>query len=56
MKRSRITEEQIIGTPKEQEAGARTSDGCREHAISDATIQGEVWRQGRVGCPPTEGA
>ncbi|GHC81211.1 transposase [Limoniibacter endophyticus] len=38
MKRSRFTEEQIIGILKEQEAGAKTADVCCKHAISDATF------------------
>ena len=38
MKRSRFTEEQIIGILKEQEAGAKTADVCRRHGISDATF------------------
>lgn len=38
MKRSRFTEEQIIGILKEQEAGAKTADVCRMHGISDATF------------------
>ncbi len=38
MKRSRFTEEQIIGILKEQEAGAKTVDVCRNHGISDATF------------------
>jgi putative transposase len=38
MKRSRFTEEQIIGILKEQEAGAKTADMCRKHGISDATF------------------
>lgn len=38
MKRSRFTEEQIIGILKEQEAGAKTADVCRKHGISDATF------------------
>jgi putative transposase len=38
MKRSRFTEEQIIGILKEQEAGAKTVDVCRRHGISDATF------------------
>tara|TARA_R110002110_G_scaffold1756_1_gene7692 strand:+ start:785 stop:1126 length:342 start_codon:yes stop_codon:yes gene_type:complete len=38
MKRSRCTEEQIIGILREQEAGMRTADVCRKHGISEATF------------------
>lgn len=38
MKRSRFTEEQIIGILREQEAGAATAELCRKHAISSATF------------------
>ena len=38
MKRSRFSEEQIIGILREQEAGAPTADVCRKHGISDATF------------------
>lgn len=38
MKRKRFTEEQIIGVLREQEAGAKVSDLCRRHGISDATF------------------
>lgn len=38
MKRSRFSEEQIIGILGEQEAGAKTADVCRRHGISRATF------------------
>ena len=38
MKRSRFSEEQIIGVLREQEAGAATADICRKHGISPATF------------------
>ena len=38
MKRSRYTEEQIIGILKEQEAGVPIAELCRKHGMSDATF------------------
>jgi len=38
MKRSRFSEEQIIGMIKEQEAGMPTADVCRKHGISTASF------------------
>ena len=38
MKRSRFSEEQIIGILREQEAGAATGEVCRRHGISGATF------------------
>ena len=42
MKRSRFSEEQIIGILKEHQAGATAADLCRKHGISDATFY--KWR------------
>jgi putative transposase len=38
MKRTRFTEEQIIGVLKEHETGVKTADLCRKHGISSATF------------------
>ena len=38
MKRSRFTEEQIIGIIKEHENGLPASDICRKHGISSASF------------------
>jgi len=38
MRRSRYSEEQIIGILREQEAGVATSEVCRRHGISSATL------------------
>ena len=38
MKRTRFTEEQIIGVLKEAESGAKTADLARRHGVSEATI------------------
>ncbi|SEP37738.1 putative transposase [Rhodopseudomonas pseudopalustris] len=38
MKRSRSSEQQIIGILKEHEAGVSVADLCRKHSVSDASI------------------
>ncbi len=42
MKRSRFSEEQIIGILKEHQAGMSAADLCHRHGISDSTFY--KWR------------
>lgn len=42
MKKSRFTEEQVIGVLKEHQAGIPTAELCRKHGISEATFYN--WR------------
>jgi putative transposase len=52
MKRSRFSDEQIIGILKEQESGAVTADVCRRHGISEATFY--KWKAKFGGLEVTE--
>ena len=42
MKRSRVSEEQIIGILKEHQAGLSAAELCRKHGVSEATFY--KWR------------
>jgi len=52
MKRSRFTDEQIIGVLKEHETGANVADLCRKHGMSDATFYG--WKSKYGGMDVSE--
>ncbi len=52
MKKSRYTEEQIIGILKQHEAGVKTADLCREHGIRAATFYG--WKSKYGGLEVSE--
>ncbi|MBZ4691110.1 MAG: family transposase [Cereibacter sp.] len=52
MKRSRFTEEQIIGVLKEHQAGLSAAELCRKHGISDATFYN--WRSKYGGMEVSE--
>ena len=52
MKRSKFTEEQIIGILREQEAGAKTAEVCRRHGISSATFY--AWKAKYSGMTVSE--
>ena len=42
MRKSRFSEDQMIGILKEQQAGLPVAELCRKHGISDATF--DTWR------------
>ena len=52
MKRARFSEEQIIAVLKEAEAGAKVTELCRRHGISDATFY--TWRSKYGGLEVSE--
>lgn len=52
MKRTRFSEEQIIGVLKEHQAGLSAAELCRKHGISDATFYN--WRSKYGGMEVSE--
>jgi putative transposase len=52
MKRSRFSEDQIIGILKEHQAGLSAAELCRKHGISDATFYN--WRSKYGGMEASE--
>ncbi|MCL4136904.1 UNVERIFIED_CONTAM: hypothetical protein GTU68_028191 [Idotea baltica] len=52
MKRSRFSDEQIIGILKEHQAGMTAAELCRKHGISDATFY--KWRSKYSGMEVSE--
>jgi putative transposase len=51
MKRSRFTEEQVIGILREQESGMQTAEVCRKHGISQPTFYAWKAKFGGMSVP-----
>jgi putative transposase len=51
MKRTRLTEEQIIGVLREHEAGAKAVELARKHGVTKATLYNWKAKYGRVDVP-----
>lgn len=52
MKKSRFTEEQIIGILKQHEAGRKINELAREHGVSEATLY--TWKSKYGGLEVSE--
>lgn len=52
MRKSRFTEEQIIGILKEADAGAQITELCRRHGVTETTFY--RWRKKYGGLDGTE--
>lgn len=52
MRKSRCSEDQIIGVLREQEAGLATADVCRKHGISEQTFY--RWKSRYGGMTPSD--